>query len=159
MRIVRTQTLLPASGGQPPRPPQPPSSINWGKVALVGLLGWAIWETFKSEHHSNRTRHGFRREEASARYLGRRGADVGISVGSRGPIDVFAEWNDGSAWAIQMKSSRDGRARPPGPSERARLRNASRRSRATPVIALSSRGRTTYHHATTGERLTPPRRR
>lgn len=158
MAIIRTQTLVPPAGGQPPRPPQPPQ-VNWGKVALVGLFGWAIWEAFKSERHSNRTRHGYEREEASARYLNRRGADVGISSGSRGPIDVLAEWDDGSAWAIQMKSSRDGRPRPPGPSERARLRNASRRTRATPVIALSSGGRTTYHHATTGERLTPPRRR
>lgn len=158
MTIVRTLTVPPAEPPGPLRPPQPPS-INWGKVAVVGLIGWAIWETFKAERHSNRTRHGFRREEASARYLATTGANVGISAGSRGPIDVFAEWNDGSAWAIQVKSSRDGSARPPGPSERARLRNASRRAKATPVIALSSRGRTTYHHATTGERLTPPRRR
>lgn len=139
--------------------PNPAPSPNWGKLITISVLGWVAWLAYKSERHSTRTRHGFDREEASARYLASRGAAVGLSPGSKGPIDLAAEWDDGTRWAIQQKSSRDGRARLPRPSERARLRNASKRIGATPVVALTSRGRTTYRHAATGERLIPPRRR
>ena len=129
--------------------------LKW--AAALGL-GYFAFKEWKSLRHSERTRYGFDVEEAIAEYLDRRGADVWLSNGSRGPIDVYAEWTRRLRWGVQVKSSRDGMAKMPGPAERERLFDACCDWGARAVIALHDSGRTTYYDARTAERVMAPRR-
>lgn len=153
----------PVAGYPPPqristplrRPPSQGGGL--GTAVVVGLVGWWLWDAYKSKRRSERVQFGFDREVAVANNMQRRGASVAMSPGSRGPFDVFADWGR-TSWAIQLKASRDGEPRLPGPRERDRLVRAAEREGAVPVIGLASGQRTTYHHAVTGERLRTPRR-
>jgi len=127
------------------------------KFAVVLGIVYLIYTVWKSNRHSARTRYGYEAEESIASYLRRCGAEVWLSNGSRGPIDVYAQWSKSRRWAIQIKASRDGLARIPRPGERERLIVASREWRARAVIALREYGRTTYLDARTSQRLNAPR--
>src|SRR5688500_7683051 len=86
--------------------------LKWAVVLGIGYLAFEHW---KSHRHSARTTYGFEVEDAIAAYLIRCGANAWTSNGSRGAIDVFAEWTRRSRWGVQVKASRDGTARLPGP--------------------------------------------
>lgn len=126
------------------------------KLAVVLVVGYFLYKKWKSARHSARTRYGYEVEASIALYLRSRGATVRLSNGSRGPFDIFAQWNENTRWVIQVKASRDGSARMPGPDERERLIAASRALRARPVIALREYGRTTYIDSRTSQRVNAP---
>jgi Holliday junction resolvase len=136
------------------------------KVALLVGVGYAGYKIIseivsekpllesKSKRRSKDIKHGFEREEGIARYLGRKGADVQVSPGSRGPYDVRATFDE-QTWLIQSKASRLGSPRPPRWQERERLIHAAQKEGAEPIIALSENGRAKYYHAISGERVKP----
>jgi Holliday junction resolvase len=127
------------------------------KFVAVLVIAYYLYEWWRSKRHSARTLYGYAAEGSIASYLRSRGAEVRLSNGSRGPVDVFAQWGKHRRWVIQVKASRDGSARMPGPDERERLIVASREWRARPVVALREYGRTTFLDARTLQRVTPPR--
>jgi hypothetical protein len=130
--------------------------LKW--AAMLGI-GWLAYDEWKRHRHSDRTLYGYDAEDTVADYLSRCGAAIGMSPGSRGPIDVYAEWSPSKRWGVQVKASRDGDAKLPRPAERERLIRACRDWRARPVIALVDDGRTKYLDGRTGERIYPPGRR
>ena len=133
-------------------PTKPP--ISFWELVLLGLgVGVAV-SVFKSGRRSRDVRHGFEQEKKIARGLERKGADVELSPGSRGPHDLRADFGE-ETWLIQAKSSRRGQAKVPSPKERQNLIAAAKRQGAKPVVALSDSGRTTFFHAKSGERLKP----
>ncbi|MDB4953226.1 MAG: hypothetical protein JWO36_795 [Myxococcales bacterium] len=157
-----TRTLVQVSyhreppGAKPPdHTPPPPSNSPWKLIGAAALIYFGVKE-YKSCRHSARTIYGYSVEDGIVEYLRRRGADAFATAGSRGPIDVYAEWPR-ERWGIQAKASRDGVAKLPGPAERERLIAACKAWRARPVIALHDDGRTTYYDARTGDRVIPPR--
>jgi Holliday junction resolvase len=127
------------------------------KLAVVLLIAYLLYKEWKSKRHSARTLYGYEAEVSIALYLKSCGAEVQLTNGSRGPYDILAQWGKRKCWVIQVKASRDGSARMPGPGERERLIVASRKLRAWPVIALREYGRTTYLDAWTLQRVNPPR--
>jgi hypothetical protein len=144
-----------AQAAEPQQPWLTPGKLLFG-AALVGL-GVALYKEHKFAQQSARVQHGYDSEPAIGRSLAKSGADVGLSPGSRGPVDIYAEWSSKRRWAIQAKSSRSGEPRWPGPAERHRLVDASRELDAQPVVALRRGTRTTYFDVITSERLYPAR--
>lgn len=146
----------PKPPGSEQPPPSKPSTGSALKVIGAAAAIYFGYKEFKSRRHSARTIYGYDVEDAIVEYMRRRGADAFATAGSRGPIDVYAEWPH-ERWGIQVKASRDGVAKLPGPAERARLIAACAEWGALPVIALHDNGRTTYYDAQTDERVIPPR--
>lgn len=89
------------------------------KAALAALaVTWVGIELYRNSQHtkrSTRVLHGFDSEFTIASSLERRGAEVMVSPGSRGPIDILAAWRS-RRWAIQAKASIAGEPRWPGPT-------------------------------------------
>ncbi len=139
---------------KPPGPQAPSTSNPWKLLGAAALIYFGVKE-YKSQRHSARTTYGYDVEDGIVEYMRRRGADAFATAGSRGPIDVYAEWPR-ERWGIQAKAPRDGAAKLPGPAERARLIMACKAWRARPVIALHDNGRTTYYDARSGDRVIAP---
>lgn len=131
-----------------------PTRVTVAVIAAAAGIGLAIYRHHKHAIRSENVLHGYESEFAIATSLERRGAEVAVSPGSRGPVDVDAAWPT-RRWAIQVKASQLGEPRWPGPDERARLLRASRARGAEPVIALRRGTRTSYYDALTHERLQP----
>lgn len=136
-----------------------PAWLKWVGVSTVAVLGaYALYQTDKSTKRSKDVRFGFDSEVETAVELGEIGAEVELSPGSRGAIDVHARWAR-SRWAIQQKASRRGRARMPRPGERLRLIRAAKRRDARPIISLrEGRRPAQYFDARTLAPVDPPRR-
>lgn len=65
-----------------------------------------------------------------------KGASVKLSPGSRGPADLTVTFRNNKKQMIQVKSSRVGKAKSPTQTELSRLKKASSKAKATPVIML-----------------------
>lgn len=82
-------------------------------------------------------KYGRNKERQVGKYLTKKGWDVWIARGSRGPCDLFAAKNF-RKWCIQVKASRKTQITSSVFSSKAerRLKNAATRKKAIPVLAL-----------------------
>lgn len=103
---------------------------------------------------------GARNEERVARSLRGRGASVCLHAGSRGPgaTDLEAVFPSGTAWLVQVKSSRTCNKPPrcPSPADRGRLKARATRLNATPIVAYVQGSEIAYESARSGRSIDPP---
>jgi Holliday junction resolvase len=135
-QVKENQTKEPMSLGE---------LLFWGLVGTVAV-GAGI-KAFKGHRRSLDVRHGFDQEVTIANKLERKGADVTLSPGSRGPFDMHVDWGS-EQWLVQSKASRRGTAKPPSQKKTKQLITTARKLGAEPVIALSDGGKTTFYDAT-----------
>lgn len=98
---------------------------------------------------------GIKAENRVAISLGRSGATVKKSPGSRTSADITASWDSGKKWLVQVKYS--GKGTPISPSSGVQLTLIARANRndATPVIAKVTPGKIEYESARDGRKLKP----
>lgn len=100
---------------------------------------------------------GRKAERRVARALSNAGAKTTLSPGSRGPADLKAEFSSGTAWLVQVKSSKSGVPAPPAARDLGRLKTKATREAATPVVAGVTPDGIEYRSARSGRRLHPPK--
>lgn len=106
----------------------------------------------------NQYKYGREKEMKIARSLRSRGAKVEVSPGSKGASDLKVKFPSGTKWNVQVKSTRKGTPGGPSSKDIGRLKQGATKSRATPVVASVSRGKTEYRSARSGRKLNPPKR-
>jgi Holliday junction resolvase len=103
----------------------------------------------------NRTKIGQRGEHRAARHLRRKGFEVKLSPGSRGPADLNAS-KPRRRWLVQVKASQEAKPAWPSPKDTARLERAAARTGGTAVVAqVAGQGEPTYRSAKTRRKLKP----
>lgn len=100
--------------------------------------------------------YGRKKEQKVARSLRSRGATVDLSKSSKGAADLVARFPSGTKWAVQVKSTRSGKAASPDTREIGRLKQSATKSRATAVVAKVGPKGVEYSSARSGRKLTPP---
>lgn len=99
---------------------------------------------------------GIGNEKKVARKLKRMGAiKIEISPGSRGAADITASFATGRKLAVQVKSScmPDGKAKKLTSSESKRLKEHSKKTNSTPVVAKVEKGRIKLSYLNTGRKV------
>jgi len=102
----------------------------------------------------NNYRYGRKKEKLVAQQLEKFGAQVILSLGSRGPADITAKFSN-KKWKIQVKSTRGGNPNLPSKEELRRLKISAAKSKAVPVIAYVEGNKVIYQSVKTGRELKP----
>ena len=104
-------------------------------------------------------KYGRDKEKKVAQSLRNRGAKVKVSPGSKGAADLKVKFSTGTKWNVQVKSTRKGEPAKALSKDIGRLKQSSSKSKATAVIANVTQKGIAFKSASTGRKLTPPKKK